>query len=99
MSQAYATDPHVLLWERTRAPIEPLLAEVSATLSELEQDAGPTRLNMLDAVDEIRNLAEQLGDLVFDSSCRLATQEDLRAQAVAGAVAYLRFVRDVCGKR
>ena len=98
MSQAYATDPHVLLWERTRAPIEPLLAEISATLSELEQDAGPTRLNMLDAVVDIRDLAEHLGELVFDS-CRAATLADLRAQAIAGAVAYLRFVRDVCGKR
>lgn len=86
-------------WDATpRKPIEPLLAEVMATVTQLEADAGPQRLTIAEAADNVRYLAEELDDLVFDDG-RRATLDSLRQQATDIMVAAARFVRDVCGER
>lgn len=100
MSQALKVlNPHFLRWDPTpRAPIEPLLAEVVASISELEADAGPQRLTITEVTDDIRDLAEELGDMVFDP-VRGTTKDDLRTQAITIMVAAARFVRDICTDR
>ena len=100
MSQALKVlNPRFLRYDPTpRAPIEPMLVEVMASLSELEADAGPQRLTIAEATENVRDLAEELGDMVFDP-VRGATNADLHTQAVSIMVSAARFIRDVCGDR
>ena len=100
MSQALnAYNPRWVRYDDTpRKPFERLLAEVAARVSELEADAGPQRLTIAEATDTVRDLAEELGELVFDES-RAATHDVLREQATDVMVAAARFIRDVCGDK
>ena len=100
MSQALnAYNPNWVRWDYApRKPFEPLLAEVAARVGELESDAGPQRLTIAEATDAVRDLAEELGDLVFNES-RSATHAVLREQATDIMVAAARFIRDVCGDK
>jgi len=100
MSQALniSTSRFVRYDSTPRKPVEPLLAEVAAKISELEADAGPQRLTIAEATDDIRELADDFADMVFDDS-RGAKLDDLRRQLIDIMVSAARAYRDVCGDR